>query len=142
MCSASQSKEMIIALRGAYAAFNRGDIDGALKPLDPNIVWSEPETFPGGGTYHGWAGVKSYLTQSRAGLAQGTSEPEQFITVGSRIVVFVHAHIRPKNSSQWQDVKLADVYTIQDGRAIQMHAFADRRQALKWARQQPKSHQE
>jgi ketosteroid isomerase-like protein len=130
----SESKIMISALRDAYAAFNRGDIDGALKPLDPNIEWSEPEDFPGGGSYHRRAGVKSYLTQSRAGLAEGTSKPEEFFTVGSRIVVFVHAHIRPKDSSEWHDVKLADVYTIRDGRAVQMRAFADRQQALNWAR--------
>jgi uncharacterized protein len=134
MSNPSESKIMISALRDAYAAFNRGDIDGALKPVDPDIEWSEPEDFPGGGTYHGRAGVKSYLTQSRAGLAEGTSEPEEFFTVGSRIVVFVHAHIRPKDSGEWHDVKLADVYTIRDGRAVQMRAFADRQQALNWAR--------
>jgi ketosteroid isomerase-like protein len=105
-----------------------------LKPLDPDIEWSEPDGFPGGGTYHGLAGVESYLTQSRAGLSEGTSEPEEFFTFGSRIVVFVHAHIRPKDSSEWHDVKLADVYTIRDGRAVEMRAFADRQQALNWAR--------
>jgi ketosteroid isomerase-like protein len=131
---ASASKIMVLALREAYAAFNRGDIDAALKPLDPNIEWSEPESFPWGCTYHGLAGVKSYLTQSRAGLAEGTGEPEKFIQVGNRIVVFVHAHVRPKNSSQWQDVELADVYTIRDGRAVEMRAFADRQQALNWAK--------
>jgi uncharacterized protein len=139
MTNPSESKTMISALRDAYADFNRGDIDGALKPFDPDIEWSEPESFPGGGTYHGLAGVKSYLTQSRAGLAEGTSEPEEFFTVGSRIVVFVHAHVRPKDSSEWQDVKLADVYTIRDGRAVQMRAFADRQQALNWARSKPVS---
>jgi hypothetical protein len=48
--STSESKIMISALRDSYAAFNRGDIDAALKPLDPDIEWSEPESFPGGGT--------------------------------------------------------------------------------------------
>jgi uncharacterized protein len=134
MSNPAESKIIISALRDAYAAFNRGDIDGALKPLDPDIEWSEPEGFAGAGTYHGRAGVKSYLTQSRAGLAEGTSEPEQFLTVGSRIVVFVHAHVRPKDSSEWHDIKLADVYTIRDGRAVQMRAFVDRQQALRWAR--------
>lgn len=28
--------------RAAYAAFNRGDFDAALKSLDPQIEWSEP----------------------------------------------------------------------------------------------------
>jgi len=31
-----------------------------------------------------------------------------------------------------QDVRLADVYTFRDGKAIQMRAFADRDEALRW----------
>ena len=133
MQSPMQQEQMIAALRGAYAAFNRGDIDAAVEPLDDQIEWIEPTEFPGGGTYHGRDGAKRYLTQSRAGLAEGTSEPEKFIVAGNRIVVFVHAHVRPKGSSEWLDVWLADVYTVRDGKAIQMRAFTDRQQALRWA---------
>jgi len=127
-------EQMIVALRGAYAAFNRGDIDAAVEPLDAHIEWSEPPEFPGGGIYHGREGAKRYLTQSRAGWAEAISEPERFIVAGDRIVVFVHARVRPKssNNNEWQDVRLADVYTIKDGKAIQMRAFADRREALRW----------
>jgi uncharacterized protein len=132
MDSSVQQEQMIAALRGAYAAFNRGEIDATLEPLDDQIEWSEPAEFPGGGTYHGHDGVKRYLTQSRAGFAEGSSEPEQFILAGDRIVVFVHAHVRPKGSHEWKDVKLADVYTIRNGKAVKMRAFADRQEALRW----------
>ena len=128
-----QTQQMITALRAAYAAFNRGDIDAALAPFDARIEWSEPPEF-GGGTYHGRDGVKQYLTQSRSAWVEGSSEPEQLIPVGTRIVVFVHARFRPKGSDSWQDVRLADVYTVRDGRAIQMRAFTDRQAALRWAR--------
>ena len=117
----------------AYAAFNRGDIEAAVQSLDPQIDWSEPAEFPGGGTYHGREAVKRYLTQSRAAWAEASSEPERFITSGNRIVVFVHARVRAKDSNQWQDVWLADVYTISNGKAIRMRAFADRQEALRWA---------
>ena len=72
----TQTQELegaITALRGAYAAFNRGDIDAAVVPLDEHIEWNEPTEFPGGGTYHGREGARRYLSQSRASLAEGTS---------------------------------------------------------------------
>lgn len=123
----------ISELRAAYAAFNRGDFDAAVASLDPKIEWSEPSKFPGGGKYHGREAVKRYLMQSRAGWAEGTSEPERFITAGDRIVVFVRARFLPKDGKQWQDVRLADVYTVRKGRILQMNAFADRQEALSWA---------
>jgi ketosteroid isomerase-like protein len=132
MESTPELQAAITALRGAYSAFNRGDIDAALEPFDPQIEWTEPAEFPGGGTYHGREGVKRYLTQSRAAWAEGSSEPERFITAGNRIVVFVRARVRPKGSNEWREVSLADVYTIRSGKAIQMRAFADRQEALRW----------
>jgi ketosteroid isomerase-like protein len=133
MESSRELEPAIAALRGAYQAFNRGDIDAALQPLDAQIEWTEPVEFPGGGTYHGHDGVKRYLTQSRAAWAEVSSDPERFITAGNRIVVFVHARVRPKGSPQWQDVRLADVYTVRGGKVIEMRAFADRDAALRWA---------
>lgn len=132
--SSTQELELTItALRGAYAAFNRGDIDAAVAPLDEHIEWSEPAEFPGGGTYHGREGARRYLSQSRASLAEGTSEPVQFISAGNRVVVFVHAHVRPLGSREWHDIDLADVYTIRECRIVQMQAFANRQEALRWA---------
>lgn len=125
--------ETISELRAAYAAFNRGDFNAAVASLDPKIEWTEPAQFPGGGTYHGRAAVKRYLRQSRTGWAKGTSEPERFITAGDRIVVFVRARFLPKDGKEWQDVRLADVYTVRKRRIVQMNAFADRKAALSWA---------
>ena len=127
-----QAEQMITALREAYAAFNRSDIDAAVEPTDTHIERSEPAEFPGGSIYHGRDGVKQYLSQSRAAWAEVRSEPEEFIPVGDRIVVFVHARVRPKGKGEWQGVRLADVYTVHNGKAIQMRAFADRQEAARW----------
>src|SRR2546425_8047835 len=86
------------ALRKAYAAFNRNDIAATVESLDPQIEWTEPAEFPGGGTYNGHEGVKAYLSQSRAGWAEGRSEPERFIVAGDKIIVFVHVRARLKDS--------------------------------------------
>jgi len=121
-------------LRDAYAAFNRNDIDAAVKAVDKNVEWTEPPEFPGGGTYHGREAVKGYLAQSRANWAEGSSEPERFIRAGDKIVVFVHARVWLKGSEEWHETRLADVFTFRDRKIVAMRAFADRAKALKWAR--------
>lgn len=132
-----QTEQRIAILRSAYAAFNRGDIDAAVQSLDPQIDWSEPVEFPGGGTYRGREAAKQYLTNSRSSVAEVISEPEQFMAAGDRIVVFVYARVRPKNSTHWQEVRLADVYLFRDLTPIQMRAFANRQSALDWANSNP-----
>lgn len=148
MKDAQQTEHRIKVLRAAYAAFNKGDIDAAVESLDAEIEWIEPAEFPGGGTYHGREGAKQYLAQSRAALADVISEPEQFIPAGDRIVVFVHVRLLPKNSPQsspknsndWQEARIADVYTFRNDKAIQMRAFADRQEALRWVGAEVSSH--
>jgi len=68
MENTSQSEQTVSDLRNAYAAFNRGDIDDALTPLDPQIEWSEPAEFPGG-VILGWRMCIRFATarQSRCG---------------------------------------------------------------------------
>jgi ketosteroid isomerase-like protein len=108
-------------------------MDAAVESLDAQIYWTEPVEFAGGGRpYHGREEVKGYLTESRAGWEEGSSDPERFITAGDRIVVFVHARFRLKGKSEWQEVRLADVYTVRDAKIVQMKAFADRQEALRW----------
>jgi len=81
----------------------------------------------------GHTGVTAHLSQARGSWAEGRCAPERFIVAGDKIVVFVHVRVRLKHNTEWIEARLADVYTFRNGKAIQMRAFADRRQALEWA---------
>ena len=67
------------------------------------------------------------------GWDEGRSEPERFIVAGDKIIVFVHARARLKDRTEWHEKRSADAFTFPNGKAIQVRAFADRRQALEWA---------
>lgn len=77
--------------------------------------------------------MKAHLSQSRGSWAEGSCEPERFIVAGDKIIVFVYVRVRLKHNMEWHEGRLADVYTFRNGKAIQMRAFADRRQAVEWA---------
>ena len=121
------------ALRDAYAALNRNDIPAMVDAFDPQIEWTEPDEFAGGGTQRGRAAVQAHLSWARGTWAEGRCEPERFVVAGDKIVVFVHVRVRLQDEAEWREGRLADVYTFRDGKAIQKRSFADRQQALEWA---------
>jgi ketosteroid isomerase-like protein len=120
-------------LRHAYDAFSRGDIQGAVDAVDPdpNILWTEPPEFYAGGTYHGPQGIAEYLNLSYKSSEKVQSLPEEIIEVGDKIFVLVHFLAWPWDGSQKREGRIADVYTVRDGRIVQMQAYSDPEEARK-----------
>src|SRR5260370_18058946 len=95
------NKHIIDSLRRAYDAFSRGDIQGAVEALDldPDILWSEPESFYAGGTYRGPQGVAEYLTRSYESSEKPQRLPEEILEAGDQIVVFMYCQASPKGEA-------------------------------------------
>src|SRR5260370_36762421 len=119
-------KHIIEGIRRAYDAFSRGDVQGAVDAvdLDPDILWREPEDFHAGGTYRGRQGVAEYLTLSREPFEKAQSLPEEILKVGDKLVVFVHFQAWPKGGDRPLEGQIADVYTVQHGKVVQIHAYS------------------
>lgn len=127
------NKHIIDNLRRGYDAFSRGDIQGAVDAVDPDpdILWSEPEDFYAGGTYRGRQGVVEYLTLSYKASEKVQSLPEEILEIGDKIFVLVHFQAWPKGGGQPREGRIADVYTVQDGKIVQMQAYSDPEEARK-----------
>jgi ketosteroid isomerase-like protein len=117
-------------LRGAYAAFNSGDLHKVLAHLDPDIEWIEPEEFFAGGHYKGHAGVLEYLSRVRTRWAWAQSTPLEMTDIGDRVVVLVRAQVRPQPSAAVLEREIADVYTFKGDVAMHMQAYNDPQEAL------------
>ena len=118
------------AVREIYAALNRNDIAAVMNAFDPQIERIEPEGFPSAGIFRGREAVRLHLTQGRSTWAEGGCEPEQFFGAGDKVVVFLHVHVRLKESTEWLDGRMADVFTFRHGKVVQMRSFGDQGQAL------------
>src|SRR6266487_624947 len=55
------SSDDLAAVRAAYDAFDRGDVEALLGLLSHNVAWHAPEVLPWGGTRHGLDGVRTYF---------------------------------------------------------------------------------
>ena len=123
----------IEALNQFFAAINRNDMQSIIKDFDPQIVRVEPEGFPTAGTYRGIAEVQEHITKGRGTWAEGTCEPEQFLTNGDKVVVYLHVRVRLKDSTDWVGGRFADGFVFRDGKITQYRSFGEQRDALKWA---------
>ena len=63
--------------------------------------------------------------------AEVNSEPERFIIAGNGSSYLFAPGFAPKVATNGQDVSLADVYTVRNGRVVEMQAFAGRQEALR-----------
>ena len=121
------------ALKQFFAAINRNDMQAITRDFDAQIVRVEPEGFPTAGTYRGIAEVQEHVAKGRGTWAEGTCEPEKFLVNGDKVVVYLHARVRLKGSTDWVGGRFADGFEFQNGKIIQYLSFGERAEALEWA---------
>lgn len=120
-------------IRQAYAALNRGDIDGFVKDFDPQIVRVEFEGSPMEGKHYGIEAVREHVNVGRSTWAEGACEPESFITSGDKVIVICHVRVRLKDQTDWLEGRTGDVFTFRDGKIIEFRTFSEGKDALKYA---------
>lgn len=116
-----------------FAAINRNDMQAIVRDFDPDIVRIELEGFPTAGTYRGIPEVQAHVTKGRGTWAEGTCEPEKFLENGDKVVVYLHARVRLKDSTEWIDGRFADGFVLRNGKIVEYRTFWERAEALKWA---------
>jgi uncharacterized protein len=85
------------AIGESFAAINRDDMQAITGYFDPEIVHIEPEGFPTAGTDRGIAELQEHVARGRGTRAKGTCEPEKSLVGRDRVVVYLHARVRPKD---------------------------------------------
>ncbi len=123
----------IEALKQFFAAINRNDMQSITKNFDPEIIRIEPEGFPTSGTYRGIADVQANVMKGRGTWAEGTCEPEKFLENGDKVVVYLHAWVRLKDSTEWIGGRFADGFVFRNDKIVRYLSFGERAEALKWA---------
>ena len=131
MGEVSQNVDIV---RAMLDAFNRGDVRGFLDMCDPDIEWDLSQRLIDPGTYHGRTGIEEFFEQQLEAWEDApTMEVEDLIDAGDQVVAFVRVHGRGKASGATVDARIAQVWTISDGKATRLEYHGDRREALKVA---------
>ena len=121
-------------VRAYYPALNQRDLDGVL-----NVFAEEAEYRPfnvsvvEGGSYSGHDGIKRWFAEAAETWEYLRAEPDTYRAGGDRVVVIGHLRVRGKQSGVDVDSPAAWVWTISDGKALEMRVFLDPVEALEAA---------
>ena len=126
------SDENVEKVRGGYEAFNRRDWDGALADVDESVTW-RPIFSVEAAELRGKEAVRVSWMDAVDSLDIRISIQE-LIPVGDDKVVAVATWTGRGSASETPvGSTAAQVFTLKDGRLIQVESYPDRRQALEAA---------
>src|SRR4051794_4274262 len=124
------SKENVEIVRRAIDAFSQGDLDTALRDVDPEVEldWSRSRGVEAG-IYHGYEESRAFWATWFRLFDQVTIYPDEFIEPGEQVVVPNRAHLCGRDGIEVEAQSVA-VVTIRDGRIIEWRLYQERAEAL------------
>jgi ketosteroid isomerase-like protein len=129
------SSENVDIVRRAYAAWNEGRPETVIDLLDPQIEWHLPPNLPESGTWHG----PDEIVRGLRGLSESwdelQAEVQEVLDAGDRVVALIRFQGRAAITGL--DLEGAGVdahlWTLRDGRAIDVRMYNGSRDALREA---------
>jgi ketosteroid isomerase-like protein len=114
-------------VKRSYDAFARGDMDGVLRDVHPEIEWQQAQGLPHGGVYHGVAEVRRAIFDplDEEWWDEFSATPDEFLDAGPEVVVLGRYRGVAKGTGRELDVPFVHVWTVQKGRATRFRQFLD-----------------
>jgi uncharacterized protein len=118
------------ALQRGYEALNRGDLSVVLELLHPDLEWHEPGDSPEAGSHRGRDGFERFFRGWIDSFDQFRVQPEQVVERGNELVAVVRQSGRGRASGVEIEIRIAHVWTVENGRAIRWEAVPNPDDAL------------
>jgi ketosteroid isomerase-like protein len=125
-------------VREGIDSWSRGDLDGTLALIDPEIVWRPVTAWPGiQPEYRGHAGVRRFWDAFRDPWETITLEADRIRELDERrVLTRSHFRARGRASGVTTEIVLHTVWTLEDGKLMRFESFTDEQAALQAARRQ------
>jgi len=121
-------------LRAVFQAFNDLDMERILELTHPEFEGVvPPELSAEPDTYRGHDGIRRYFESFDEVMEDIHFAPERFWDAGDAVVVDMRMTAKGRQTSIPVEQRLAQIWTVRDGRAASMRAFALLREALEAA---------
>ncbi|MFG6486245.1 nuclear transport factor 2 family protein [Roseateles sp. BYS78W] len=122
----TSSRTALDIIRAHYAASDRGNIDGMLVDMHPQVRWTEAAGFPYAGTYVGPEAVARGVFARIAHDWEGFGfHLEQLVGSGDAVVATGSYRGTCRGTGRAIDVRTAHVWKLADGRVTAFEQFTD-----------------
>jgi uncharacterized protein len=124
---ATRQQANIEAVRRGYDAFQRGDVDGVLAELDPNIEWVTPngDELPTGGTRRGHAAIAEFFQTLNSFVDIKRFTIRELLANGDTVVALGDSTEVLRATGKTIDTTFAHVFTMKNGKTIKFEERAD-----------------
>jgi ketosteroid isomerase-like protein len=126
------SQENVEIVRRCCDAFDRGDYEGALAFLDPEVEYELPH-FPDGEVYRGRGGVREAFRIWLGTWDNYRQKRGELIEIGREVIVPTREYGRGKGSGLELDRLTYGVWTLRVGKVTRIRFYATEEQALEAA---------
>ena len=129
----TMSRENLEVAARLYAMYERGDIDGMLAGMDPEVEFDVTDRLPDEGVFRGREAYRTFLERGFDIWAEFRIEVEELLDAGDAIVAFIHSIAVGDGSGAEVEERIAHVAWMRDGTPYRIKVFSDRERALEAA---------
>ena len=121
-------QENLAAVKGAYEAFKRGDIQTVLSIMAKDIEWTTPgqkDLVPFVGQFKGRRAVAKFFNALAANEDVVAFEPHEFIVDGNTVVAGVYYKARVKSTGRTYEGETVHVFRFRNGKVVNFREYLD-----------------
>jgi ketosteroid isomerase-like protein len=120
-------QQNVDVVRQVYGAFGRGDLEGILGLLDPEVTWRTPgpSDLPTAGMRRGVNAVREFFGALLSTFDITNFEPREFLAQGDTVVVLGTSVERVKATGNAIDFRWVHIFMIRNGRVASFEEPAD-----------------
>ena len=132
------SAQNVELVRQLYAWMSAGDAEKAFGVYDPEIEWDARDaqwltSLGFDGLYRGHEGVREAMRGWLSAWKAIEYRPDELIDAGDDVLAFVTIFARGRASGVDVTYEHPQLWTVRDGKIVQMRVFDDRAEALRAA---------
>jgi uncharacterized protein len=120
-------QQNVDVVRQAYGAFGRGDLEGILALLDPQVAWRTPgpADLPTAGLRYGVNAVREWFGVLLTTFEITNFEPKDFLPQGDSVAVLGTSLDRVKATGNGSEFRWVHIFTVRNGRIVAFEERAD-----------------